>query len=96
VTEVSRPAASYVFEIGGGTIVFSVALTLCDRLPLTPLNVNVEDPVGVPGAAVTVSVLVPEPATVVGLKEAVACEGSPATDKLTVPAKPFVAVMVAK
>jgi hypothetical protein len=42
--------------------------------------------------AATVSVLVPEPATELGEKDAVAPEGNPLAERLTVPAKPPSAV----
>ena len=65
--------------------------------PLVPLMVRVDVPVGVPGDAVTVIVVVPEPVTVVGLNVAVAPVGSPVTTlKLTTPLNPLAPVMVTK
>lgn len=60
-------------------------------MPLVPVIVSV-----VLDRLVTlmVRVEVPEPATDVGLKVAVAPRGSPETLKLTVPVKPFCAPMV--
>ena len=50
-------------------------------------------PVGVVDAVVTVSVELPEPETDVGLKLAVAPVGNPLTPRLTVPVKPFSALI---
>jgi hypothetical protein len=65
----------------------------CDRLPLIPEMVSVYVPVGVVAAVETVSVELPEPATDVGLKLAVAPVGSPLTFRFTVSVKPFRALI---
>lgn len=58
--------------------------------------VMVKVPVGVKvGSVVTVRVEEPEVVTDVGLKVAVAAAGSPVALNVTVPAKPFSAVIVA-
>jgi len=68
----------------------------CVKAPETPVIVIVDVPVGVPGLAAIVIVLVPEPDTVVGLKVAFAPEGNPLADRLTVPEKPPEAVIVTR
>ena len=72
----------------------SVAVVLWDSDPLVPVTVSVDEPVGVPGDADTVTVVVPELVTVAGLKEAVAPAGKPDVVKLTIPLNPFEAVTV--
>jgi hypothetical protein len=59
------------------------------RLPLVPVMVSVELPVGVVPAAVTVSVEGPLPLMVAGEKLAVAPVGKPLALRVTVPANPF-------
>ena len=93
VTVVRRPRSSYA-NVMGATITTSVTVVLCTKLPLVPLIVSVEVPTGVDGEVAIASELVPEPLTEVGIKLAVAPEGRPLTDKLTVPPKPFRAVTV--
>jgi hypothetical protein len=80
--------------MGGGTTTFRVVVALCVNVPLVPVIVKVEDPVAVPGDAVTVMVVVPDPATVAGLKAAVAPDGSPDGPKLTTPLNPLDPVIV--
>ena len=63
--------------------------------PLVPVMVIVDVPVGVVLAVVIVKVEEPEPVTDAGLKLAVAPVGSPLAEKLTVPAKALMAVIVA-
>jgi len=62
--------------------------------PDTPPTLTVNVPVAVPAVVLMVMVLVPEPATVAGLKVAVAPEGTFMVRKLTVPVKPPDGVMV--
>jgi len=64
-----------------------------DRLPLVLMIVRVYVPVGVVAAVETVRVELPEPASDVGLKLAVAPVGKPFTPRLTVPVKPFRALI---
>ena len=71
-----------------------VTFVLCVSGALVPVTVTFEEPVGVPGEAVTVIVVVPEPTTVAGLKAAVAPVGKPLVENVTVPAKPLIAVTV--
>ena len=59
------------------------------RLPLVPVMVMVEGPVGVVLAVVTVSVEVPLPLMVPGEKLAVAPAGNPVALRVTVPVNPF-------
>ena len=62
--------------------------------PLVPVIVSVDVPSGVSTSVVTVSVAVPAPVSEVGLNEAEAFAGTPLTDRLTAPAKPFTAPIV--
>ena len=64
------------------------------KAPLVPVIVSVFVPAGVLLAVVMVSVLDPDPAMELGLKLAVAREGSPLTLRLTVPVNPFSAPTV--
>ena len=67
----------------------------CVRLPLVPVIVSVEVPVGVlPLVVVTVIVEVPLVVTVAGEKLALAPVGKPLALSVTVPANPFSAPMV--
>jgi hypothetical protein len=68
-----------------------LVVVLCVRLPLVPVMVSVNVPVGVAGAVVTVIVEVPAPATEVGLNVAVAPVGNPLTENVTVPLDAFTA-----
>ena len=61
-----------MYVIGGGTTTLSVTVVLCVSGLLVPVTVKLEDPVGVPGEAATVIVVVPEPATETGLNDAAA------------------------
>jgi len=62
------------------------------RLPLVPVIVSVYVPALVDFPVLTVMVLVPEPATDVGLNVAFVWPGRPETLKLTLAVKPFTAV----
>ena len=62
-------------------------------LPLVPVMVKVELPVGVEPDVVTVSVALPAPLMDDGLKEAVAPAGRPAMVRPMLPAKPLIAVV---
>jgi hypothetical protein len=62
--------------------------------PLLAVTVSDEVPAGVLLPVSTVMVVDPLPVTVVGLKLAVAPAGRPEALKLTVPVKPFTAVVV--
>jgi hypothetical protein len=64
------------------------------REPLAPVTVTVKLPGATPTVVLIVSVVEPEPLTVVGVKVGVAPAGRPDTPKLTVPLKPFVALVV--
>jgi len=55
---------------------------------------SVEVPAGVPGAVVTVSVALPVPTILDGLKAAEEPAGSPVALRLTVPVKPVTAPIV--
>jgi hypothetical protein len=72
----------------------SDALVLCESAPLVPVTPMVNDPVPPLDDVFTVSVVDPEPVTVVGLKLAVAPDGSPEAPKLTTPLNPFNATTV--
>jgi hypothetical protein len=61
----------------------------CMRLPLVPVRVSVEVPMGVVLTVVTVSVEVPLPLIVAGEKLAVAPVGNPLALRVTVPVNPF-------
>jgi hypothetical protein len=66
----------------------------CVRLPLVPVIVSVNVPVGVLERVEIVSLEVPEPVTDVGLNEALVREGKPLTLKLTVLLNPLMAEIV--
>ena len=65
---------------------------LCDKLPETPVTVNVTVPVAAVLLAVSVKVLVL--AVLLGLNDAVTPLGRPDADKPTLPLKPFCGVIV--
>ena len=65
-----------------------------DRLPLVPVMVSVEVPRGAPLMVVTVMTVVPEPATVGGLKVMPDPAGSPVAAKDTEPLKPPAGTML--
>jgi hypothetical protein len=67
----------------------------CVKLPLVPVIVKINVPVWVLDAVCTVSVLLPEPVTALGLKLAEVWFGKPLTLRLTVPVKPLKAPTVA-
>jgi hypothetical protein len=79
---------------GAAALTVSATLAECDKLPLVPVLMSVELPLGVELAVVTVKV--EEPATVmeVGLKLALAPEGNPPAFRATVPVNPFCAAIV--
>ena len=83
-------------KLGGGTeLTERVTPEVCFEAPLVPVIVRVEEPTGVvPLVVVTVSVEVPDPATVAGEKVPTAPAGSPPTLSVTVPLKPPTAAMV--
>jgi hypothetical protein len=64
------------------------------KLPLVPVMVSVAVPIGVLRFVVMVSVLDPDPVIELGLKVAVARDGSPLTLRPTVPVNPFSAPTV--
>ena len=70
-------------------------VVVCLKVPDVPVIVRVNVPVGVVLAVVTDIVEEPEPATEVGLNVALAPDGSPLAPKVTAPANPFTAVIVA-
>jgi hypothetical protein len=72
-----------------------LTVVVCTVVPLVPVIVRVNVPVGVVLAVVTVIVEEPEPVTERGLKVALAPDGSPLVLKVTVPANPFTAAIVA-
>jgi hypothetical protein len=71
------------------TLMTRLAVVLWVSDPLAPAMVSVEVPAGVPAAVVTVSVALPAPTILDGLKEADELAGSPVALRLTVPLKPF-------
>ena len=62
--------------------------TLCFRMPLVPVMVKVEVPLGVVPRVVICRVEEPEPVTVDGLKVPVTLLGKPLTPKVTCPLNP--------
>ena len=83
-------------EKSGTTAVATTRLVVveCASVPLVPVMVSVEVPVGVAPVVVTVIVEVPLVVTVAGEKLAVAPVGKPLALSVTVPANPFSAPMV--
>ena len=81
-------------EKSGGGFTTRVTVAAWLRVPLVPVIVRVELPVGVVLAVVTVMVEEPEVVTDVGLKLALAPAGNPEALKLTVPVNPFNAATV--
>ena len=76
-------------------VIVSVIVVEWVRLPLVPVTVMVNVPVAVwPPLPVKVSVEVPLPDTLPGLKLAETPDGSAPVDSETVPVKPFNAVTV--
>jgi hypothetical protein len=94
---VSAPTKSTLIAPFPGVVVVTTRETaaVCLRDPLVPVIVRVNVPVGVVLAVVTVIVEEPEPVTEVGLKVALAPDGSPLALKVTAPANPFTAAIVA-
>ena len=72
----------------GGGFTTSVTVTVWTKLPLVPVTVMVNGPVGVVLAVVTVIVEEPDVVTEVGLKLALAPLGNPLAPKVTVPLNP--------
>lgn len=81
-----------VSEKFGGGLTVRESVVEPDRLPDEPVMVTVAVPVTAVALAVSASVLVP--VVLVGLNAAVTPAGKPDADKLTVPLKPFSALMV--
>ncbi len=79
----------------GGALTTKVTVAEWVRVPLVPVMVKVELPVGVVAAVVMVMVEEPEAVTDDGLKLAVAPAGNPVALKLTVPLNPPEGVTVA-
>src|SRR5579859_102673 len=75
-------------------LITSVTITVCVRLPLVPVIVRVELPVGVLLLVEMVSVEVPAPLIDAGLKLAVAPAGKPLALSVTAPLKPLTAPIV--
>src|SRR4051812_40159988 len=71
-----------------------LTVTLWILLPLVPLTVRVELPLGVDVVVVTVKVELPAPVIEPGLKLAVAPDGRPVTVRPILPAKPLIAVVL--
>jgi len=71
-----------------------LVVAACARLPLVPVTVSVEVPVGVVLPVVTVMVEEPLPVIVAGEKVAEAPVGKPLALRVTVPANPLRAPMV--
>ena len=73
----------------------SDTVVLLMAVPLVPVMVKVDVAAGVLAAVITVMIVVPDPPVMVaGLKLAVAPDGNPVTLGVTVPLKPFIAVVV--
>jgi len=79
----------------GGGVTVSVIVVVFVEVPDVPVIVRLNVPVGVVLAVVTVIVEEPEPLTEVGLNVALAPDGSPLALKVTAPANPFTAAIVA-
>ncbi len=88
VAEIEKSATAEEFTTSVTVAVWTVA-------PLVPVMVIVDVPTGVVPSVVTVKVEDPDVVTDVGLKVAVAPVGNPLAVKVTVPVKPFRAVIVA-
>jgi hypothetical protein len=81
----------------GGSTALTERVTpeVCFKAPLVPVIVRVEEPTGVvPLVVVTVSVELPDPATVAGEKVPTAPAGSPLTLSVTAPLNPPTAAML--
>jgi hypothetical protein len=94
VTLVGFSVSEETIGRGGGVTVRAIVV-VCLKVPDVPVIVRVNVPVGVVLAVVTVIVEEPEPVTEVGLKVALAPDGSPLALKVTAPANPFTAAIVA-
>jgi hypothetical protein len=75
-------------------LTFRVTLVVCVSPPLVPVIVSAKLPVGVVVPVTTVSVELPPTLTDVGLNVPVAFAGRPLTLRLTVPVKPFCALVL--
>lgn len=73
----------------GAGLTVRVIDVVCVKLPLVPVIINEYVPPAVVLVVFTVSVDVPEPVTVLGLKPGVAPVGSPLTLSPTTPLNPF-------
>jgi hypothetical protein len=78
----------------GAGFTINVVLAECVSVPLVPVTVSVNVPVAALPVVDAVNVDVPEPVTLVGLKLPLPPEPNPPTERFTVPANPFVAVIV--
>jgi hypothetical protein len=94
-TTVLEAGAAEIVKSGAGAA-FTTSCTAAVRVsePLVPATVSVALPVGVLADVVTVNVELPAPASIAGLKDAVAFAGRPLADRFTEPAKPFTAPTV--
>jgi hypothetical protein len=83
-----------VSVVQAGALTVSPRLVVRVRPPPTPLTVTAYEPAAVPDEVDSVSVVEPEPLTVLGLNKALAPDGRPDTEKEMEPAKPFTALVV--
>jgi len=79
--------------VGGGAVTVSPTVVLCVALPSVPVTVSVYVP-GTAVPALTLSVDALPAVTEVELRFAVAPEGTPVTERLTVPAEPVVTAVL--
>lgn len=82
------PLVGLVEIVKSGETTLSVTVVVLTVLPLVPVMVKVDDPVGVVVGVDTVSVDVPEVVIEVGEKPYVAFVGKPLADKPTAPVNP--------
>ena len=85
-------------DVGAGgpaltPVIVSDAVVLCCKAPLVPVTVIVKLDGATPVVEI-VSVVEPEPLTVVGLKAPVTPDGNPDTPKLATPENPLLPVIV--
>lgn len=81
-------------DVPPGEFTLSVTLAECDKLPLEPVMVIVEDAIGVELVVVMVRVEEPELLIEAGLKLAVAPAGKPPALRATAPVNPPCGVTV--
>jgi hypothetical protein len=93
---VAEAGEAEIVKSDPGVAAFTVSGTasVCVIAPLVAVTVSDELPAGVEAPAVIVSVVVPLPVMLAGLKLAVAPAGSPVTDNATAPLNPFVPLIV--